>query len=89
KPVVLKMRAGPTGKLYGSVTSAAVAEKLKEMTGRDVDRRGIRLPAPVRELGQHKVHVRLHEDAELDLDLIVESDSEQVAAASTEGAEEA
>ncbi|MBI4218729.1 MAG: 50S ribosomal protein L9, partial [Chloroflexi bacterium] len=63
KPVVLKMRAGPTGKLYGSVTTAAVAEKLKEITGRDVDRRGIRLPAPVRELGQQKVHVRLHEDA--------------------------
>lgn len=75
KPVVLKMRAGPNGRLYGSVTNTAVAGKLSEIAGRAVDRRGIRLPAPVREVGKSKVHVRLHEGIELDLDLVVESET--------------
>jgi large subunit ribosomal protein L9 len=75
KPIVLKMRAGPTGRLYGSVTNTAVAAKLAEIAGRAVDRRGIRLPAPVREVGKSKVHVRLHEGIELDLDLVVEPET--------------
>ena len=75
KPVVLQMRAGPTGRLYGSVTNSAVAAKLSEIAGRDVDRRGVRLPAPVREIGKSKVHVRLHEGIEMDLDLVVEPET--------------
>ena len=75
KPVVIKMRAGPAGRLYGSVTTAAVAQKLAEIAGRAVDRRGVRLPAPVREVGKSKVHVRLHEGIELDLDLVVEPET--------------
>lgn len=75
KPVVVQMRAGPTGKLYGSVTNTAIAEKLSEKIGRTVDRRGVRLPAPVRDVGRSKVHVRLHEGVELDLDLVVEPEA--------------
>jgi large subunit ribosomal protein L9 len=72
KPVVVTMRAGPTGRLYGSVTNTAVAARLSEVAGRPIDRRGVRLPAPVREVGTSKVHVRLHEGIELDLDLVVQ-----------------
>lgn len=75
KPVVIKMRAGPTGKLYGSVTTSAIAERLSEAAGRPVDRRGIRIPEPVRQVGQSKVHVRLHEGIELDLNLVVEPET--------------
>jgi large subunit ribosomal protein L9 len=75
RPVVVKMRAGPTGRLYGSVTNTAVAAALSEIAGRPVDRRGVRLPAPVREVGKSKVHVRLHEGVDLELDLVVEPET--------------
>jgi large subunit ribosomal protein L9 len=52
------VRAGETGKLYGSVTSAEIAAQLKEMVGLEVDRRRIG-DQPLRELGEFSVPVRL------------------------------
>ena len=53
--------AGEEGKLFGSVTSAQVAELL-EARGFSIDRRKIQLDEPVKELGDHVVAVRLHRD---------------------------
>ncbi len=54
-------KAGETGKLYGSVTSAQIAAKIKEATGLDIDRRNVG-GQPLRELGEFKVPVRLTAD---------------------------
>jgi large subunit ribosomal protein L9 len=53
--------AGEEGKLFGSVTSAQVAELL-EARGFSIDRRKIQLDEPIKELGDHVVAVRLHRD---------------------------
>ena len=52
-------RAGQEGKLFGSITSADIAEKLAEQ-GVQVDRRNIELDEPIKALGVHSVPVRLH-----------------------------
>ena len=52
-------RAGEAGKLYGSITSTMVADEIKRVTGVEVDKRKIELREPLRELGLHKVAVRL------------------------------
>ncbi len=57
--LVLPVKAGSTGKLYGSVTNTDVAEAL-EREGISVDRRKIVFKEPVRALGDHPVEVRLH-----------------------------
>jgi large subunit ribosomal protein L9 len=51
-------KAGEEGKLFGSVTSAQVAELLAEK-GFKIDRRKIGLSEPIKELGDHKVPVKL------------------------------
>ena len=53
--VRIEVRTGPTGRLYGSVTNTMIAEKLGEMTNRDIDRKGIQIPAPIRAIGDYKV----------------------------------
>ncbi|MDH3733995.1 MAG: 50S ribosomal protein L9 [Gemmatimonadota bacterium] len=55
------VRAGDEGRLFGSVTSADIAEQLAE-AGIEVDRRLIRLEEPIKELGVYDVPVRLHTD---------------------------
>lgn len=57
----VEMQAGEAGRLFGSVTTAKIAELLAE---RDVtvDRRKIQLKEPIKELGDHEVTVRLHRD---------------------------
>jgi len=52
-------RAGQEGKLFGSITSADIAEKLAEQ-GITVDRRHIELAEPIKTLGVTSVPVRLH-----------------------------
>ena len=52
-------RAGQEGKLFGSITSADIAEKLAEQ-GITIDRRQIELEEPIKALGVTSVPVRLH-----------------------------
>lgn len=53
------MKAGAQGRLYGSVTTAHVAEELEKITRRSVDRRKVHLGEPIRRLGRYPVTVRL------------------------------
>ena len=52
-------RAGQEGKLFGSITSADIADKLAEQ-GVQIDRRTIELDEPIKALGVTSVPVRLH-----------------------------
>ena len=52
-------RAGQEGKLFGSIGSADIAEKLAEQ-GVTVERRQIELDEPIKALGVTSVPVRLH-----------------------------
>jgi len=55
------MKAGEGDKLFGSVTAADVAEKLKA-EGFTVDKKVIELDEPIKALGTFKIPVRLHHE---------------------------
>lgn|SRR5512146_1587155 len=59
-------RAGEEGKLFGSITSADIADRLKEQPGIDfeIDRRMVVLEEPIKALGVFSVPVRLHHDVQ-------------------------
>ena len=59
--VTISQKAGEADQLFGSVTSKDVAEAL-EKKGFTIDRRKIQLEEPIKQLGDHKVAVRLHRD---------------------------
>src|ERR1700730_3533854 len=59
--VTISQKAGENDQLFGSVTSKDVAEAL-EQKGYTIDRRKIQLDEPIKQLGEHKVVVRLHRD---------------------------
>jgi large subunit ribosomal protein L9 len=62
KALEVKARAGEGGKLFGSVTTADIADAIKAQTGIEVDRRKVDLAEPIRELGDADVTVKLHTD---------------------------
>jgi large subunit ribosomal protein L9 len=68
--IVLHKKAGEENVLYGSVTPSDIADALAQR-GIEVDRRRVELAEPIKRLGQHTVHVRLHQDvlAELTIDV--------------------
>ena len=59
--LVLKKKAGEHDALYGSVTAAELAEALAEK-GITVDKRRIELEEPIKRLGTHTVHVKIHRE---------------------------
>ena len=59
-PVVVTAKVGDQGRLYGSITSADIAEQLSALIGQPFDRRMIQLEEPIRQLGSFEVPVRLH-----------------------------
>ena len=53
-------RAGAQGRLYGSITSADIAERITQQVGEEIDRRRVELPqGGIHELGEFQVTVRL------------------------------
>ncbi|MDQ3157409.1 MAG: 50S ribosomal protein L9 [Actinomycetota bacterium] len=55
----VSVRAGDTGRLFGAVTVADIAEALKA-NGADVDKRRIEVGNPIKSLGVYTVSVRVH-----------------------------
>ncbi|MCX6389337.1 MAG: 50S ribosomal protein L9 [Actinomycetes bacterium] len=57
--LTIPRKAGDDGRLFGSVTSADVAEAIREARGIKVDKRKIRLEDPIKEIGTHMVEVEI------------------------------
>jgi len=67
-------RVGEEGKLFGSVTTAHIAELLAEK-GYKIDRRKIQLSEPLREIGDHVVPIRLQADLTAEVALKISAES--------------
>ena len=67
----VEMRAGSSGRLYGSVTTAVIATRLSEMTEKEIDRRTVELDEPIRDLGEYEVTLRLHPEVEAGVSVLV------------------
>ena len=62
KEISLKTRVGAKDRLYGSITSAAIASELQNVTGLVIDKRKIELAEPIRQIGSYEVVIRLAKD---------------------------
>ena len=60
KEVALKMKSGEGGKAFGSISSKEIAQAAKEQCGRELDKKKIQLPEPIKALGVYEVSVKLH-----------------------------
>jgi large subunit ribosomal protein L9 len=69
------VKAGDTGRLYGSVTTAMIAEAIEEATGVQVARRQVD-SQPLKTLGVHNVYVRLTMDLNPEVTVVVHREGE-------------
>jgi large subunit ribosomal protein L9 len=70
-PLIIAVRVGEQGRLYGSVTSADIAEKAGEILGEELDRRRVLLPEVIRSVGVYSVPVRLSRNVVPDMQVVV------------------
>ncbi len=69
--VQVPVRAGESGRLFGSVTTGDIADAVAAAGGPALDRRKIEVSTPIKSLGEHKVTVRLHEEVVANLSVEV------------------
>lgn len=58
--VTLKARSGENGRLFGAITTAEIADAVKDAGVGTIDRRKVEIASPIRTLGEYTVNVRLH-----------------------------
>ena len=69
--VHIQMEVGEEDRIFGSVTTADIADRLKEQ-GIDVDKRKIMLEEPLKQLGVYNVPIKLFQDVEAKVKVWVE-----------------
>ncbi len=79
--LTLVKKAGEGDVLYGSVTAGEIADLLSAR-GVQVDRRRIELEEPIKRLGEHQVHVKLHRDVTVPITVEVQGTPTSAPAAS-------
>ena len=75
KPIVVTARAGEDGRLFGSITTADLAEEIAKQAGENIDRRDIHLEEPIKSLGTHEVSVKLHPEVNATLSIQIEPEA--------------
>ena len=71
--VVLKVKTGEAGRLFGSVSSKEVADAIKDQLGYDVDKKKVILSGPIKAIGETTVPVKLHTKVTANIRVLVES----------------
>ncbi len=79
--LVIAVKTGEDGKLFGSVTSGTIADELRHQFDAVIDKRKIHLPHPIKNLGEQEVELRLHPDIVTKLKVRVDSTTPQPKAA--------
>ena len=74
KLVSVKVSAGEGGKLFGSVTSAQVAEALSAQFGAGIDKKDIKLDESIKQAGSYAFRIKLYPGVEAEMTLKVESE---------------
>ncbi len=62
-------------RLFGSVTTAEIAEALQQK-GYELDRKRIAMSEPIKRLGEYKVTVRLHPQVATEINVLVKAENE-------------
>ncbi|EMY32707.1 50S ribosomal protein L9 [Arthrobacter crystallopoietes BAB-32] len=71
KPVKLTVKAGESGRLFGTVKQADVAAAVEAAGLGAIDKRKVELPEHIKSVGNYQATVRLHEDVSAVIDLQV------------------
>jgi large subunit ribosomal protein L9 len=73
--VTIRAKAGEQDQLFGSVTAKDIVDSL-EKQNYTIDRRKIQLDEPIRQLGEHKVPIKLHREVSVDITVVVAKEEE-------------
>ena len=81
KAVAVDARVGEEGQLFGSVTSAMIADAIQQQLGVEIDRKRIARSHTIKNAGRHEVEVDLYRDINATVAVLVGGTEEDLAEA--------
>jgi len=70
---IVKVKTGDDGRMFGTVTTGAIADELKNQFEISLDKKKIHIEKPIKTLGEHEIELRLHSEVTSTLKIRVES----------------
>ncbi|MCL2437766.1 MAG: 50S ribosomal protein L9 [Coriobacteriia bacterium] len=86
KKVVIKVKVGEAGRLFGSVTPMMIAEAIKDQLGVEVDRRKIETRGMIKTTGSHLAELMVYRDIKADFSIDVVAEGEEAEISEEEAA---
>ena len=93
--LAMSVKAGETGKLFGTITTKKLSEEILDKTGIEVDKKNISVDSAINKIGEYRVLIKLTSKVKTELKLLVnaseviknkiELEEEEMVAASEEG----
>lgn len=71
KQVIITVKTGEGGKIFGSVSTKEIAQAAKQQLGIELDKKKMQLPNPIKNLGTTLVPIKLHPKVTSELKVIV------------------
>ena len=72
KSVIVKIKCGENGRIFGSVTAKEIADAIKEAFGYDIDKKKISMKDVIKNLGEYTVEVRFFTDITAKVKVVVQ-----------------
>jgi large subunit ribosomal protein L9 len=72
KEIVVKIKAGENGKVFGSISGKEIVAAAKEQHGLDLDKKKIQLADPIKSFGKFEVPIKLHPQVTGTLNVVVQ-----------------
>ena len=69
--ILITAKAGPEGKLFGSVAAADIVDAVRHQSGVELDRKQLVLDEHIKDVGTHQVFAKLHSDVSFPLTIEV------------------
>ncbi|WP_027129003.1 50S ribosomal protein L9 [Fusobacterium perfoetens] len=66
--LVIKVKVGENGKLFGAITNKEVASELEKVFGIKIDRK--KIECSIKALGEHKVTIKLHPEVKAEITVV-------------------
>jgi large subunit ribosomal protein L9 len=73
--LTFRMKAGENDRLFGAITAGDIAESLQRDHQISIDKRRIELETPIKQLGEHRVPIKLQPDVSAIIRVSVERES--------------
>ena len=71
RTIVVSIRAGENGKVFGSISAKEIAAAAKDQHGLDLDKKKIQVAEPIKSFGTFEVPIKLHPQVTGTLNVVV------------------